>query len=58
MEQAQVEIRSENDRSVISQSKPFRIGSRTEIDFGTHYVNDSYVVFPGRCQLKHLIQFE
>lgn len=48
-----------DDQIVVSQSNPIEIGPKvSEIDFGYHHVNDTYIVYPGRCQANYLaIQF-
>lgn len=39
-----------DDQSAVSQSRPTAIVN--EINFGYHHVNDSFIVYPGRCHIS------
>lgn len=48
-------------QSVVTESRPLLISSKvSEIDFGYHHANDSYIVYPGhpsfKEQLEHLLE--
>lgn len=46
---------NDDDQNVVSQSKPITISPKVaEIDFGYHYINDSYVVYPGRSDSNYI----
>lgn len=43
-----------DDQSEDSQSKPmtFQTAKVSEIDFGYHHANETFIVYPGRCHMK------